>query len=67
MLRRLAAAVLVLALAPTARAQDVLTVAEKTDYRATSTNADVLAFIREEAPPQDGKIEVRIVDAPLTA
>ncbi len=30
-------------------------------------NADVLAFIREEAPPQDEKIVVRIVDAPLTA
>ncbi len=30
-------------------------------------NADVLAFIREESPPQDEKIEVRIVDAPLTA
>jgi non-heme chloroperoxidase len=30
-------------------------------------NADVLAFIREEAPPQEDKIEVRIVDAPLTA
>ena len=30
-------------------------------------NADVLAFIREESPPQDEKIEMRIVDAPLTA
>ncbi len=30
-------------------------------------NADVLAFIREESPPQDERIEVRIVDAPLTA
>ena len=30
-------------------------------------NADVLAFIREEAPVPDEKIEVRIVDAPTLA
>jgi non-heme chloroperoxidase len=30
-------------------------------------NADVLAFIREEAPAPDEKIEVRIVDAPTLA
>jgi YD repeat-containing protein len=44
--RRLAVLVL-LALVPFARGQELLTVAEKTDYKATSRHADVLAFCDE--------------------